>query len=517
MTLIEKVGQLFFPAAFINDSDENIQKLEDLIKNHHIGGLTFFHSRLSAATNFEGKKNIVRNDNSATRLKELIIHYQSIAKYPLLMSIDAEWGLVMRVEKTPQYPYAIALGALNDEENNLIFEVGQNTADDLIKVGIKYNLAPVIDINDNPKNPVIGYRSFGENREKVTKKALAFYNGMNKNGVLGCLKHFPGHGNTSVDSHLGLPIIEKTLAELHEQELYPFKEAIKQNIDSIMVGHLAVPALTNGKIVSATLSSEIIQGLLRNELGYKGAIISDALNMKSVSNLYDEKGLLEWKAFDAGNDILCFSENVAEGISKIVELASKERIDESFEQLLKLKNKVNLFDSDINLSEKLDFDFEKANQLNQKIANSSITINRNNRNKIPLNKNQKTAILYLYKEKENAFDKEISKNVDVETFEINENNLSDLISISDKLESFETIIIANFVPSIKPLNNFEINTEVLEFLATILPKENVIYCHFGNPYALDCIENTEKSKSLVIGYQHFVEFQIAVAKLLFSN
>ena len=250
ITLKEKVGQLFFPAAFINDSDENILELEKLIKNHNIGGLTFFHSRLSAATNYEGKKNIIRNDNSATRLKELIIHYQSISKYPLLISIDAEWGLAMRVEKTPQYPYAITLGALDEADDELVFNVGQNSAKDLKKLGINYNLAPVIDINDNPKNPVIGYRSFGDNKVKVTKKALAFYNGMQQENVIGCLKHFPGHGNTAVDSHLGLPVIDKSLAELHEQELYPFKEAIKQGIDSIMIGHLAVPALTNGKVIS---------------------------------------------------------------------------------------------------------------------------------------------------------------------------------------------------------------------------------------------------------------------------
>ncbi|MBC7493989.1 MAG: glycoside hydrolase family 3 protein, partial [Flavobacterium sp.] len=309
--LHEKVGQLFCPAAYINDTAENIKEIENLILNHHIGGLTFFHSRTSAATNFEGKKNVVRNENSAQRLSELIQHYQKLSKFPLLISIDAEWGLAMRVENTPQYPYAITLGALSECDNYLVFEVAKNIGNDLRQLGINYNLAPVVDINDNPKNPVIGYRSFGTDANNVTLKAIEFCNGLQQAGILSCLKHFPGHGNTSVDSHLGLPIINKTKVELENVELYPFAKIIQNNIvESVMIGHLAVPALTNGKIVSATLSSEIIQDLLRKQFKFNGLVISDALNMHSVSKLYPTKGVLELKAFEAGNDFLCFSENV---------------------------------------------------------------------------------------------------------------------------------------------------------------------------------------------------------------
>ncbi len=517
ISLREKIGQLFFPAAFINDSDENIKALEKLIKNHNIGGLTFFHSRLSAATNYEGKKNVIKNDNSASRLKELILHYQSIAKYPLLISIDAEWGLAMRVEKTPQYPYAITLGAIKNDNDKLIYEVGKRTAIDLKKIGIHYNLAPVIDINDNPSNPVIGYRSFGDDRFKVTKNALSYYNGMQEIGILGCLKHFPGHGNTSVDSHLGLPIINKTLNELYEQELYPFIEAIKQEIDSIMVGHLAVPALTNGKIISATLSSEIIQDLLRNKLGYKGLIISDALNMHSVSKLYTEKGELEWKAFEAGNDVLCFSENVAEGIESILKNGKKEQIEASFERLLKLKNKANLFNNQsYELSKNLNFDFELVTSLNQKIANKAVSISKNEGNLIPLNKNKSIAVVSIYNNKESEFCKTIATKLNPVFIDFPNIEFINYNEIILELQKFETIIIALFVPSVKPVNHFEIEDSVLKLLDKLFLNSNFILCHFGNPFALSLLPNSEKLKNLIISYQHFDEFQIATARLLIS-
>ena len=350
MTVEQKIGQFFFPAVFINDTEENIQETERLIRKYNIGGLTFFHSRASAATNYETKKKVILNDQSCQRLKDLIVRYQKCATTPLLMSIDAEWGLAMRVEKTPQYPYAITLGALPKSEKHLIYEVGKQIGINLKSVGIHYNLAPLADINNNPNNPVIGYRSFGENKEKVSDFAIEYIRGMNDVGVLGCLKHFPGHGNTSVDSHLGLPVLEETLEQLLDNELVPFIKGIEDNVDSIMIGHLAVPALNKGKDTSATLSKSVIETLLRKQLGYDGLVISDALNMKSVSNLYDNKGQLEWEAFNAGNDVLCFAENVPEGIQEILNNATLERIEESYNRLWKCKQKAGILYEEINLS-----------------------------------------------------------------------------------------------------------------------------------------------------------------------
>ena len=512
----EKVGQLFFPAAFINDTEENIREVENLIKNYCIGGLTFFHSRQSAATNFEGKKEIIRNEDSALRLQELIARYQKASKIPLLISIDAEWGLAMRIEKTPQYPYSITLGALPESENNLIFEVGKNIGIDLKKLGIDYNLAPVVDINDNPKNPVIGYRSFGDNRKNVADKSQYFIKGLQFSNVLSCLKHFPGHGNTSVDSHLGLPVINKSIEELEAQELYPFKIAIERNeVDSIMIGHLAVPAYTNGTIVSATLSSEIIQNLLREQLGFYGLIISDALNMHSVSKLYPEKGLLEWKAFEAGNDILCFSENVAEGIEEIVKNATTERVDASFERLFKAKNKVGLLIEDKNkASEHLNFDFETAEKLNQEIANKVIKISKNKVLLLPLKKDAKTAIVCIYNSNNSVFCKILQEQTNCDVLEILKPNETNFEEVFMKLLNYDSIIIALFVPSVKPLNNFEIDASALEFISNLTENPKVALCLFGNPYALSAIPNHEKLQTLVHCYQYFDAFQKAAATVL---
>ena len=506
--LKQKVGQFFFPAVFINDTEENIQKTERLIKEHNIGGLTFFHSRASAATNYESKKKIVFNDDSYEKIKALIIRYQKCASTPLLISIDAEWGLAMRIEKTPQYPYAITLGALPENKSKLVYEVGKQIGLDLKAAGIHYNLAPLADINNNPNNPVIGYRSFGENKEKVADFAIEYLKGMSEVGILGCLKHFPGHGNTNVDSHLGLPVLNETLEELMENELYPFIKGIENNVDSIMIGHLAVPSLNNGKDTSATLSKPIIETLLREKLGYSGLVISDALNMHSVSKLYEIKGELEWEAFNAGNDVLCFAENVPEGIENILKNASPERIEESFNRIMKAKEKVGLLNNSFAAAGTLNF--EKASELNLEIAENAITKIIDNSNTalvFEAHKNNQLAKLSLYKSAQNTFFQTLNPKLDSPEFTFENLENSDVSTIKKQLENFETIIISLFVPKAKPANNFEINDEVLELLSVLLQTKKCIIYVFGNPYVLPLIPNLKKASGLIQVYQDFEEFQ----------
>lgn len=515
MTLEQKIGQFFFPAVFINDTEENIQETESLIKEHNIGGLTFFHSRASAATNYEGKKKVAFNDDSYQRLKDLIVRYQKCATTPLLMSIDAEWGLAMRVEKTPQYPYAITLGALPDNQKSLVYEVGKQIGLDLKSAGIHYNLAPLADINNNPNNPVIGYRSFGSNKEKVAQFALEYLRGMSDVGVLGCLKHFPGHGNTNVDSHLGLPVLEENLEQLLENELVPFIKGIENQVDSIMIGHLAVPSLNDGKETSATLSKNIIETLLREQLGYDGLVISDALNMHSVSKLYDKKGQLEWEAFNAGNDVLCFAENVAEGIQEILKNASAQRIEESFDRILKCKQKAGILNG--NTSPQGSLDFESASNLNRKIASYCTTdiIDKNNSIVIFDAKNrEKLAKLSIYKTIDNPFFKSLAAAIPSPEYAIE--NAGDLIntSLKEDLEPFDTLLISLFVPKAKPLHNFDLEDSVLEFLGELIQTKKCIFYVFGNPYALQVIPNIEKASGIVEMYQDFVEFQEAAAEQL---
>ncbi|WP_438712699.1 glycoside hydrolase family 3 protein [Aquimarina muelleri] len=498
LSITEKIGQFFFPAAFINDTDQEVKQIEQLIQNYKIGGLTFFHSRASAATNFEGKKTVIRNENSAQRLSELITHYQSISSSPLLISIDAEWGLAMRVENTPQYPYAITLGAIPKNQIQWIYEVGKQVGIDLKNMGIHLNLAPVADVNTNPNNPVIGYRSFGENKEQVTNTSIAFYNGLKASGILGCFKHFPGHGDTEVDSHLGLPVIHTSKQDVYNQELYPFIKAIESKIDSILIGHLAVPSLSQGKNVSATLSKDIIKGILRKELGFEGVVISDALNMHSVSKLYPKKGLLEWKAFDAGNDILCFAEHVEEGILAIEKNGTNAQIEESFSRIQKLKE--NAFKKTTSTAV---FDFEKATSLNHAIAKQSITYHKADIKSFEKFNAENFEILVLGRSIDCVFCKEIKKS----------KCYTAIKDIHSPVSEYTTnnVGIALFPPSIKPIQEFGMNTEIKDRILELSKTKNVVLYLFGNPYALRILP-TKNIANIILAYQDFETFQQVAAQ-----
>ncbi|GMN09336.1 hypothetical protein MTsPCn9_02080 [Croceitalea sp. MTPC9] len=479
LTTQEKVGQLFMPAAFINDSEEEILQIEKLIKEECIGGLCFFHSRASAATNFEGKKQVLYNENSYERLKYLIARYQKVTEYPLLIAIDAEWGLAMRIENTPQYPYAVTLGALQNRLD-LIFKVGQYIGLDCKKANIHWNLGPVVDINDNPDNPVIGYRSFGDKKEEVTEKAKAFLQGMQSVGVLNSLKHFPGHGDTAVDSHLDLPTIKKSKETLLDNELYPYQKLIKEDIDSIMVGHLSVPALGNGRNTSATVSKEIIQGILREELGFDGVVISDALNMHAVSKLYPKKGELEWNAFEAGNDMLCFAENPQEGIGFISEKSNQTKIEKSFERIWKLKEKV-FFEKSPQI-----LDTKNYSKLIKELAVESLSIFHGNENIIKEFRSDSVELLQIGNPKNNYFFEGLTKEI--------------------KSIKGENVLIALFPPKMKPKGNFGLSDLELDLLKNTLNSKNSILYIFGNPYVLNLFDFT-KTKATLLVYQDFKAFQ----------
>ena len=495
LSLQEKVGQLFMPAAFLNDSEAEIQALEKLIQEHHIGSLCFFHSRASAATNFEGKKEVVYHEDSLETLKKLIARYQKVAKTPLLISIDAEWGLAMRVENSPQYPYAITQGALIGH-TDLIFKIGKNIAQDCKYCGIHWNLAPVVDINNNPNNPVIGYRSYGENKELVSEKAIAYTLGTKSEGILTCAKHFPGHGDTAVDSHLGLPIIEKSKTDLWDNELFPFRELITNGVDSVMIGHLSVPSLSNHKNIPSTLSKEIIKGVLRQEMQFKGVVISDALNMHSVSKLYPTKGELEWIAFNAGNDVLCFAENTKEGMGLILAKATEQQIEESFERLWKLKLKA------FSALEEPPEEVRNPDSLNHKLAYESLSLIHGEQKNIKTFAKEGFVGLALGMESNNPFFSTLSKSVTFASFS------TESASKKDILEEVrgKNILLSLFPTNAKPKDNFGLSQQDLTFVSELLANQNVVLYLFGNPYFLNLL-SIQNAKAVVVAYQGFETFQ----------
>ncbi|MEE1962798.1 glycoside hydrolase family 3 N-terminal domain-containing protein [Allomuricauda taeanensis] len=499
LTLRQKVGQLFMPAVFINDTEEEVQKMERLIKEHHVGSICFFHSRASAATNFEGKKKVVHNAKSHDRLKELITRYQKASEIPLLVAIDAEWGLAMRIENTPQFPYAITLGALNGDEN-LIQQVGQHIGWDCRAAGIQWNLAPVVDINNNPENPVIGYRSFGENKEMVLAKSEAFIQGMKSTGTLNSIKHFPGHGDTAVDSHLGLPVIDKSLSELKENELFPFQELINKGVDSVMVGHLSLPQLDDQN--PSTTSSKIITGLLRKQMGFEGVIISDALNMHAVSKKYPKKGKLEQAAFEAGMDVLCFSENVAEGIQLILDTTTEERIDESFDRVWRLKKKA--FAMDKEMAKPSD---GSAFILNRNIALKSITELYGNPSGTQKFKAEGFLNISCNNGKENIFSQKLEDEFGVEPLDI----ALQTDIINEKIKATKNVVLSLFPPAVKPKDQFGFDTNVLETVKKWINDNNTLIYLFGNPYVLDLL-GLKPTSNVVVVYQDFPEFQEVAAE-----
>jgi beta-glucosidase-like glycosyl hydrolase len=492
----QKIAQLFSPAAFIHDTEENYQAIETLIREQEIGGLTFFHSRHSAAANFEKRAEVLDVSGTFEKLIGLINRYQRVSTIPLLISIDGEYGLAMRIENTPQYPFAITLGALKGNAKSQVEAVGYRMGLDMKRSGIHLNLAPCADVNTNPDNPVIGYRSFGKDTQKVAHLAFAAYSGMKKAGIGACLKHFPGHGDTATDSHLGLPILHKSKEELQAEELLPFQYGIDRGVELIMVGHLAVPALTGGKNIPASISRELITDLLKGEMGFKDLVISDALNMKAVANLFPEPGELEWQAFHAGNDILCFSDHVKEGIEKIAKNASDSEIDLVFEKIMDLKKRLGVLE--FKPIEVPAFDWESHAELQQNLAENYVSVISGEIDSAELQELAKAGKLGYH-----------------EFFTASPSRFSEALNFAfSPIKEAEKVILAVFVPSHKPLNQFGMDPEILAQIQQFAKTKACILVHFGNPLALKHLGRLADFEAVVCAYQGFVETQVVTASLM---
>ena len=302
-TLEEKIGQLIFARA--NQSDQPyLDAVDDYISNYNIGGVVFF-----------------RHDPMSQALKTN--EWNALAKTPLFIAIDAEWGLGMRLSNTIKYPLQMTLGAI--ENNALLYQMGAEIAEQSKRMGIHINFAPVVDVNNNPANPVIGMRSFGEDPANVSIKAYHYMKGMQDHGLIACAKHFPGHGNTDVDSHVDLPVINASRNELKDVELLPFQYLIDKGVSAIMVAHLSVPVLERKKKVPSSLSEKIVKGYLKNKMGFEGLIIPDGLDMQGVTKHYKQNEVA-LEALIAGNDILLIPENIPESIETIKEAVLKGKV-----------------------------------------------------------------------------------------------------------------------------------------------------------------------------------------------
>src|ERR1700744_158736 len=300
----QRIAQLFFVRAHTNLGRAYEDSVGNVIKDQQEGGLVFLQG-------------------GPVRQLNLINRYQKLSKVPLLIAMDGEWGVGMRLDSTISYPYQMTLGAIQD--NSLIYKMGQFVAYDFKRIGMQINLAPDMDVNNNPNNPVINYRSFGDNKYNVAAKGIAYMKGMQDAGLLTTAKHFPGHGDTNVDSHFDLPLLPFSRERLDSLEEYPFRQAIKAGISGVMIAHMDIPALDTTKNLPSTLSRKIVTNILKDSLGFKGLVVSDAMEMKGVVK-YFPNGEADVRAFLAGNDVLELSPNSALAIKKIRKAIRKDEI-----------------------------------------------------------------------------------------------------------------------------------------------------------------------------------------------
>lgn len=478
----QRLGQLFMVAAYSDSSRADVKNIESLIANHYIGGLIFFQG-------------------APYQQALLTNHYQSLAKVPLLIGMDAEWGLNMRLDSTVQFPYQMTLGAIRSNES--VYKMGAELARQCRRLGVHINFAPVLDINSNPRNPIIGYRSFGEDRLNVTAKGLAYMRGLQSNSVMAVAKHFPGHGDTDADSHLTLPLVRKSTAQLEQLELYPFQKLIQDTLRGVMVGHLAVPALEKNKTLAATLSKTIVTDLLKERYGFPGLVFTDALNMKAVSKAY-KPAEVDWLALQAGNDVLLYSEDVPQSIDRIRKaikgkFALQNDVDRRVKKILATKYWAGLHTRKpvdlLNLT--ADVNRPQAQAINEELYEQAITAVKNTRNLVPFVHLDTTtfACLSVGLPKGNTFQETLSKYASVATYAIADKDTSEaaLNAMIKRLSYYKVVIIGLHELTHAAGKAYGIRLSSRTLIDRLRTKTNVVVAVFGTPYSLKYFEKVNHS------------------------
>lgn len=498
MTLEEKIGQLYMVQVFSNQSAKEKNAVVNLIRDNKIGGLIY-------------------SKGGPVRQAKLNNELQAAAKIPLLIGMDAEWGLSMRLDSTYAFPWNMTLGAIKN--NQLIEQTGRQLGEHCKRIGVHFNFAPVVDINTNPNNPIIGNRSFGEDRDNVTDKALAFMKGMQSVGVLANAKHFPGHGDTSSDSHKTLPTVDFDEKRIDSIELYPYKKLIKEGLSSVMVAHLNIPSLEPRDGYPSTLSENIVTNILKQRLGFKGLIFTDALTMKGASN-FSAPGDIDLAAFKAGNDVMLMSGDVPTAIDKFVEAynnkdISEARLAHSVKKILMAKYKVGLNNYKpigiYNLEPELNR--IKDDALYEMLMENAITIARDTNDQLPFRnlETKKIAYVKLGDDDGSYFVDELKKYTKVH--EISDDNLDELIK---KLQSYNTVIIGFHKSNDSPWKSYKFSNKELVWLQEIARTNTVILDVFAKPYALLDLKSVTNIESVVVSYQNSKISQEKSAQLIFG-
>ena len=473
LSLDEKIGQLYIVALYNNRGEEEIQKIRNLVEKEKIGGL------------------ILMQDDAEKHIN-LLNEFQGKSRIKMMIGIDGEWGLFQRFPAAHKFPWAMTLGAIQD--NSLIYEMTSKIAEDCKRMGIYWDFAPVVDVNTNPSNPIIGNRSFGSDINNVISKGLAYAQGLQDHGVLASMKHFPGHGDTNTDSHLDLPVVSHNLERLNSVELAPFKALLDKKIGGVMVAHLYVPTLEKKKGIPASVSYEIITNLLKNTYQYKGLIITDALNMNAIAKKFSP-GEIDLRAFKAGNDIMLFSQDVPSGKTLIKSAfekgeISENRLAESVKKILKTKFLLGLQDLKPINPENINDDLNNTShaEISEKLYANAITLLKDEKNLLPLSCSK----TYYYLPLEEAPFQTFVENLNFGTTI----NLISKEEISQIPEN-STIIFGFHKDNSTAYKPYKISQNSKDILTELSKKQNVILDVFGSPYALKDIDIASISTVLV--------------------
>ncbi len=486
----QRLGQLFMVAAYSNRDMKHVKEIRELINNYYIGGLIWMQG-------------------GPVKQGKLANYYQSIAKTPLMYSIDGEWGLAMRLDSTPRYPKQMTLGAIQND--SLIYLMGKQIAKECKRIGIHVNFAPVADVNNNPLNPVIGMRSFGENKFKVAQKAYMYMAGMQDERVMANGKHFPGHGDTESDSHKTLPFMTHSRERLDSLELYPFQYLFDKGLASIMVAHLNIPSLDTTKNLASTLSPNVVTDLLKNKMGFKGLIFTDALNMKGASK-YFAPGIVDLKALLAGNDVLLFSENVPKAIDEINKAIkdgkiTQAEIDEHCKKILKAKYWSGLFVKPEIVTRNLfkELNTKESFELNDRLAEASITMLKNENNFLPLKNldSLKLVEVSFGVEEQNTLFSTLKNYAYVEHVGLKHDaKPKDIADAFEKINRADVVVVQMNKATLKAENNYGVGEQTLRLMDSIAKLKPTVLVMLTNPYLLNKIKSVTNFRSVIVAYEY---------------
>lgn len=501
LSMEERIGQLFMVAAYSGTKSYNDEQVTKLIAAHQVGGLIFMQG-------------------GPIRQAMLTNKYQRMAQVPLLLAMDAEWGLGMRLDSVRNFPRQMMLGATRDSD--LVYKMGLAIGSQCNRLGVHIDFAPDVDVNNNPLNPVINSRSFGEDKYWVSKLGRAYTRGLQKNGVIACAKHFPGHGNTSVDSHKDLPLLPMSLAALDSLELYPFKQQIAAGVKSVMVAHLEVPALDTALHVPTSLSMNAVTGLLKEKLGFRGLVVTDALRMDGVAK-YFPAGETDLRAFAAGNDILLFPQDVPVAIGRIKNaldsgLVPMVRLESSVKKILTAK-----YEAGLNTWKDIDTtnitkDLNQAiDGIRTQVAKEAITLVKDDNQALnKINRNMRIGYIGVNASKTTPLYEALQDQFDnITPCWLPKGSSADSAQkLLESLGKYDIAIIGIHNLNFAPGSNYGLSDDAINFLAQAGCKSNAVMVLMGNAYAMQYFCG---SNSILVSYEDDSLTELAVASVLLKK